>query len=79
MKVILALDLGTTGNRVIAFSKDGTIVASSYNEFTQIFPEPGWVEHDPTEIWDTVLASLKEVIQEVGIQNVDSIGITNKW
>ncbi|NQY74546.1 MAG: glycerol kinase GlpK [Candidatus Margulisbacteria bacterium] len=76
--VIIALDLGTTGNRAIAFSKDGRIQASSYYEFPQIFPEPAWVEHNPMDIWDTTLKALNDVIHKVGIQNVTAIGIANQ-
>ncbi|GMT46606.1 MAG: hypothetical protein IEMM0007_0172 [bacterium] len=78
MKVVLAIDLGTTGNRVIAFSEDGTIVAKSCYEFPQIFPKPGWVEHNPFDILDTTKKALKDVISSVGIDSVVSIGITNQ-
>lgn len=78
MKVVLAIDLGTTGNRVIAFSKDGKIAAKSYYEFPQIFPKPGWVEHNPLNIWNTAKKALKDVISSVGIDNVVSIGISNQ-
>lgn len=78
MKTILALDLGTTGNRVIAFSKEGKIVASSYYEFPQIFPKPGWVEHNPMDIYRTTFKALKDVLGAVGVENVVSIGITNQ-
>ncbi len=78
MKVILAIDLGTTGNRVIAFSKDGRIVARAYYEFPQIFPEPGWVEQDPREIWRTTLKALHDVVGQVGVENVEAIGLTNQ-
>lgn len=78
MKIVLAIDLGTTGNRVIAFSKEGKIVAKSYYEFPQIFPKPGWVEHNPFDIWNTTKKALKDVISLVGIDNVISIGITNQ-
>ncbi|MFT5171417.1 MAG: glycerol kinase, partial [Candidatus Marinamargulisbacteria bacterium] len=78
MKAILALDLGTTGNRAIAFSKEGQILASAYYEFPQYFPQPAWVEHDPMEIWETAKKALAEVIAVVGIQNCVSLGITNQ-
>jgi len=78
LKVVLAIDSGTTGNRVIAFSKQGEIVAKSYYEFPQIFPEPGWVEHNPLDIWNTTKKALSDVILKVGINNVISIGITNQ-
>ncbi|NOZ56818.1 MAG: glycerol kinase GlpK [Calditrichaeota bacterium] len=78
MKAVLALDLGTTGNRVIAFSRDGEILAKSYYEFPQIFPKPGWVEHNPQDIVDTTFRALKDVLSEVGAENVEAIGITNQ-
>ncbi|RKX97843.1 MAG: glycerol kinase [Spirochaetes bacterium] len=77
-KVVLAIDLGTTGNRVIAFSKEGKIIAKSYYEFSQIFPQPGWVEHDPCEILETTFKALRDVIKIVGVENIVSIGITNQ-
>ncbi len=77
-KIVVALDLGTTGNRAIAFAKDGTVAAKSYYEFSQIFPQPGWVEHDPMEIVSTTFRALKEVLAEVGAENVAAIGITNQ-
>ncbi len=58
MKVILAMDLGTTGNRVVAFTRQGKIAAKAYYEFPQIFPKAGWVEHNPAEIWDTQISAL---------------------
>ena len=78
MKYILALDLGTTGNRCMAFSKDGRVAAQSYSEFRQIFPKPGWVEHDPLEIWQTTLRVLKKVVTQIGVRNIEALGITNQ-
>ncbi len=78
MKVILGMDLGTTGNRVAAFSKDGRMVAKAYYEFPQIFPKPGWVEHDPMQILETALRALKEVAAQVGASNIEGLGITNQ-
>ncbi len=78
MKIVLAIDLGTTGNRVIAFSKEGKVAAKSYYEFPQIFPKLGWVEHNPFDIWNTTKKALKDVISSVGIDNVISMGITNQ-
>ncbi|HDK35498.1 MAG TPA: glycerol kinase, partial [Bacteroidetes bacterium] len=78
MNVILAIDLGTTGNRVIAFSENGTVVSKSYYEFPQIFPQPGWVEHDPFDIWNTVKRALTDVAAAVGPENIAAIGITNQ-
>lgn len=77
-KFVVAMDLGTTGNRAIAFAKDGSVAAKAYYEFPQIFPEPGWVEHNPADILDTAFKALKEVAGAVGAANIDSIGITNQ-
>ncbi|MEE3399796.1 MAG: FGGY family carbohydrate kinase, partial [Eubacterium sp.] len=54
-KFIMALDAGTTSNRAILFNHDGKIVSVAQREFTQIYPKPGWVEHDANEIWSTML------------------------
>lgn len=80
MTYLLALDQGTSSSRSIVFDKDGHIVAMSQREFRQIYPQPGWVEHDPKEIWDTQLATAKEVLQKAKLQAKDiaSIGITNQ-
>jgi glycerol kinase len=78
MKAILALDLGTTGNRAIAFSKQGRVLAQSYQEFRQIFPKPGWVEHNPLEIWKSAKHVLSDVISKVGAENISALGITNQ-
>jgi len=77
-KVVVALDLGTTGNRAIAFNKKGEPVAKSYYELPQYFPKAGWVEHDPLELYGTALKALKDVIASAGAQNISSIGITNQ-
>lgn len=77
-KVVLAIDLGTTGNRVMAFSKKGNIEAKSYYEFPQIFPKPGWVEHNPKDIWNTTRKALLDVVDLVGADNIEAIGITNQ-
>lgn len=78
MKVIVAIDFGTTSNRVIAFSKGGDIVAQASYEFPQLFPRPGWVEHNPDDILKTMIAAFGEVVQKVGARNIDCIGITNQ-
>jgi glycerol kinase len=77
---ILALDQGTTSSRAILFDKDGQIRAVEQQEFTQYFPKPGWVEHDPLEIWNTQLAVARGVLSKNGIQSsqVKAIGITNQ-
>jgi glycerol kinase len=77
-KVIVALDLGTTGNRAAAFSRDGKVVALAYRKFTQHFPRPGWVEHDPLELYATAKEVLAEVIAKVGVEFIEAIGITNQ-
>lgn len=75
--VIIAIDAGTTGTRAVAVDHDGRIVDSAYREFTQHFPEPGWVEHDPTEIWDATQAVLGEVATRLDAPPA-AIGITNQ-
>ncbi len=80
MSVILALDQGTTSSRAIVFDAAGTIRAAAQKEFTQIFPRPGWVEHDPAEIWATQLAVAHEALARAGVhaRDVAAIGITNQ-
>ncbi len=77
---ILSLDQGTTSSRAIIFNKQGAIIAVAQKEFTQIFPQPGWVEHDATEIWSTQLGVAAEVISKAGlaVENIAAIGITNQ-
>jgi glycerol kinase len=77
---ILALDQGTTSSRSILFDKDGQVVASSQKEFSQIFPQAGWVEHDPMEIWDSQIYTAREVMKKAGIDatQISGIGITNQ-
>jgi len=77
---ILALDQGTTSSRAILFDQAGHIVAMAQKEFRQIFPQPGWVEHDPEEIWQTQLVVAQEVLfkARVSAKNVAAIGITNQ-
>ena len=62
-KYVLALDQGTTSSRAILFDRNGRIVNISQKEFTQIYPNPGWVEHNPSEIWETQLNAAKEAIK----------------
>ena len=80
LKCILALDQGTTSSRAILFDQEGLIIATAQKEFTQIFPAPGWVEHDPMEIWSTQIGVASEVISKHGIDKFDiaAIGITNQ-
>lgn len=77
---ILALDQGTTSSRAIVFDRKGNIVSVAQKEFTQIFPEPGWVEHDPNEIWSTQAGVAAEATVKAGLngKNIKAIGITNQ-
>ncbi|MBP6023642.1 glycerol kinase GlpK [Ferruginibacter sp.] len=77
---ILSLDQGTTSSRAIIFDQQGAIIAVAQKEFTQIFPQPGWVEHDPNEIWSTQLGVAAEAISQAGltVENIAAIGITNQ-
>ena len=77
---ILAFDQGTTSSRAIVFNREGAMVSVAQKEFTQIFPQPGWVEHDPNEIWSTQLGVAAEAITKAGltIKNIAAIGITNQ-
>jgi glycerol kinase len=79
-KCILALDQGTTSSRAIVFNQQGEIVAIAQKEFTQIYPQAGWVEHDPMEIWSTQLAVATEAIVKAGLhaKDIHAIGITNQ-
>jgi glycerol kinase len=79
-KLILALDQGTTSSRAIVFNHDGEIVNVSQKTFEQIFPKPGWVEHDPNEIWSSQISVAAEVIAKTGIsgKEIAAIGITNQ-
>ena len=79
-KFIMALDAGTTSNRAILFDHDGKIVSVAQREFTQIYPQPGWVEHDANEIWSSMLGVAVETMAKAGVaaEDVAGIGITNQ-
>ena len=79
-KYIMALDAGTTSNRAILFDKNGKIVSVAQREFTQIYPQPGWVEHDANEIWSSMLGVAVETMARAGTsaENIAGIGITNQ-
>ncbi len=79
-KFILALDQGTTSSRAIVFDKNGNIISVAQKEFRQIFPQPGWVEHDPEEIWSTQLGVAAEAVSKAGLsaEDIHAIGITNQ-
>ena len=79
-RYIMALDAGTTSNRCILFNREGKICSVAQKEFTQIFPNPGWVEHDADEIWSTQLGVAVEAMQKIGVtaEQIAGIGITNQ-
>ncbi len=78
VKYVLAIDQGTTGSRAVVYDKKGRNVASAYQEFPQYFPKPGWVEHDPEEIWKSVNSSIQKVLCKVPPKSITAIGITNQ-
>ncbi|HLN64582.1 MAG TPA: glycerol kinase GlpK [Symbiobacteriaceae bacterium] len=79
-RFVLALDQGTTSSRAILFSKDGMPVAQLNQEFPQIYPQPGWVEHDPMAIWDSQLTVARQLLEQAGVtaMEIAAIGITNQ-
>ncbi|WP_250631325.1 glycerol kinase GlpK [Rhodoflexus caldus] len=80
MKYILSIDQGTTSCRSIIFDENGRMVGIGQKEFRQIYPRPGWVEHDPIEIWNTQLQTMKDAVQQSMLQfsDISAIGITNQ-
>jgi glycerol kinase len=80
MKYLLALDQGTSSSRSIVFDQRGQVVAIAQREFRQLFPQPGWVEHDPEEIWSSQLATAREALQRANLKASDiaGLGITNQ-
>ena len=79
-KYILSFDQGTTSSRAIIFNKNGSPVSVAQKEFEQIFPKPGWVEHDPGEIWSSQISVAAEVVSKAKLKSDDiqAIGITNQ-
>ena len=77
-KYVLAIDQGTTGSRAVVYDKYGIKVAGAYQEFRQYFPKPGWVEHDPDEIWTSVNNTVQAVLEKVPADSISAIGITNQ-
>jgi glycerol kinase len=77
---IMALDQGTTSSRAAIFDHQGKIVSIAAKEFTQIFPQPGWVEHDPMEIWDTQMGAARQALDAANLspQQIVAIGVTNQ-
>jgi glycerol kinase len=80
MAYLLALDQGTSSSRSIIFDETGAIVATAQQEFRQIFPQPGWVEHDPLDLWNSQLQTCRQVLAQAGIKAADlaGLGITNQ-
>jgi glycerol kinase len=80
MTYLLALDQGTTSSRSIVFDEQGQVVAMAQREFRQIFPQPGWVEHDALEIWGSQLATAREALAKAGLKanDIKALGITNQ-
>ncbi len=78
MQYILSIDQGTTGTRAIVYDSLGTQIACAYQELSQHFPQPGWVEHDPNEIWQGVLSTVHSALEQVPDGSIVAIGITNQ-
>ena len=80
MTYLLALDQGTSSSRSVVFDASGRLVAMAQQELPQIYPQPGWVEHDPMTIWRTQLATAREALQKAGLAAgaVRAVGITNQ-
>ena len=80
MKYILALDQGTTSSRAIVFDKQGNILGKAQQEFPQIYPKPGWVEHDPHDIYGSQVGVIVEALIRANVSATDiaAIGITNQ-
>jgi glycerol kinase len=78
MDHVLAIDQGTTGSRAIVYDRRGREVAAAYEEFPQYFPRPGWVEHDPEEIWRSVDRTIQKVLARVPGSSIAAIGVTNQ-
>ncbi|MCA9850892.1 MAG: glycerol kinase, partial [Dehalococcoidia bacterium] len=77
---ILALDQGTTSSRALVFDERGAVLGMAQHEFTQHFPRPGWVEHDPREIWESQLLAAREALAQAGVRAEETLalGITNQ-
>ena len=77
---LMALDQGTTSSRCIIFDKEGNIASVAQKEFQQYYPQPGWVEHDPLEIWSTQMGVAREAMEKIGVgyEAIAAMGITNQ-
>lgn len=80
MTYLLALDQGTSSSRSIVFDRDGRVVTMAQREFRQIYPQPGWVEHDPRDLWQTQLDTAREALKQAGLRadQIAAVGITNQ-
>ena len=80
MKYIVALDQGTTSSRAVVFDSQARLIAQQNIEFRQIYPQPGWVEHDPEDIWNSQVDALRQAVEKAGIDaaDIEAIGITNQ-
>jgi glycerol kinase len=79
-KYVLALDQGTTSSRAVVFDRSGKIISIASKEFQQVYPQPGWVEHDPMEIWDSQMEAARRALDSANLspQNIAAVGITNQ-
>ena len=77
---VMAIDQGTTSSRCVLYNKKGAMVSMAQKEFTQIYPQPGWVEHNAEEIWETQLFVCREALAKIGAfwDDIAAIGITNQ-
>jgi len=80
MTYLLALDQGTSSSRTIVFDREGHVVTMAQREFPQIYPQPGWVEHNPMDLWQTQLATAREALKQAGLRadQIHAVGITNQ-
>ena len=77
-RLIVSIDQGTTGTRVAIYSESGDLVSYSYREHAQFYPRPGWVEHDPLEIWGNTLKAMRDALSGIDVKNIAAIGVTNQ-
>ncbi len=78
MKYILSIDQGTTGSRAVVYDKSANVITSAYEEFQQYFPKPGWVEHNPQDLWESVDHSIQKALKRISGKHIAAIGITNQ-
>lgn len=77
-RFILTLDQGTTSSRAIVFDREGSIVSSGQVSFRQYYPKPGWVEHDPDQIWESQILAVEQALETIGPDDIGAVGITNQ-